>query len=113
MTTSKNPNIANFKFLFHIFQVFKAHIGLPWWLSGKESACQCRRPRFDPPVRKIPWRRYWQPTPVFLPGKFHEKRNLVVYSPWGRKETDMAEQLKNNNIETYFHEIDDFHLRWS
>ena len=40
--------------------------GLPWWLSGKESACQCR---FDPWVRKIPWRK-WQPTPVFLHGKF-------------------------------------------
>ena len=43
--------------------------GLPWWLSGKESACQCRRCRrhgFDPWVEKIPWRRKWQPTPVFL-----------------------------------------------
>ena len=39
--------------------------GLPWWLSGKESACQCRRHGFDPWVRKIPWRRKWQPTPVF------------------------------------------------
>ena len=40
--------------------------------SGKKSACQCRRRkrhRFDPWVRKIPWRRKWQPTPVFLPGK--------------------------------------------
>ena len=47
---------------------------LPWWLSGKESACQCRRHRrrgFDPWVGKIPWRKKWQPTPVFLPGKFH------------------------------------------
>ena len=41
-------------------------IGLPWWLSGKESACQCRRRRFDPWVGKIPWRRKWQPTPVFF-----------------------------------------------
>ena len=39
-------------------------IGLLWWISGKESACQCRRHRFDPWVRKIPWRRKWQPTPV-------------------------------------------------
>ena len=42
------------------------------WLSGKESACQCRicrRPGFDPWVEKIPWRRKWQPTPVFLPGE--------------------------------------------
>ena len=39
-------------------------IGLLWWISGKESACQCRRHRFDPWVRKMPWRRKWQPTPV-------------------------------------------------
>ena len=36
-------------------------------------------------VRKIPWRRKWQPTPVFLPGKSHELRSLVGYSPWGHK----------------------------
>ena len=35
---------------------------------------------------KIPWRRKWQPTPVFLPGESHGQRNLVGYSPWGRKE---------------------------
>ena len=40
---------------------------------------------FDPWVRKIPWRRKWQPTPVFLPGKSHGQRNLVGYSPWGHK----------------------------
>ena len=57
----------------------------PWWLSSKESACQCRRPRFDPWVGRISWRRKWQPTPVFLPGKPHEQRSLVSYSPWGRK----------------------------
>ena len=38
------------------------------WLSGKEPACQCKRLEFNPWVRKIPWRRDWQPTPVFLPG---------------------------------------------
>ena len=57
--------------------------------------CQCRRHRSDPwvGVGKIPWRRKWQPTPVLLPGKFHELRTLVGYSPWGRKESDMTEQL--------------------
>ena len=49
----------------------------PWWLSGKESACNCRRPRFDPWVRKILWRRKWQPTPGFFPGKTHGQRSLV------------------------------------
>ena len=48
-------------------------IRLCWWLGGKESACQCRRPGFDPWVRKIPWRRKWQPTPVFLPGNLIEE----------------------------------------
>ena len=44
---------------------------------------QCRIPRFDPWVQKIPWRREWQPTPVFLPGKPHRQRSLVAYSPKG------------------------------
>ena len=52
---------------------------------GKESPGQCRRCEFDPLVAKIPWRRKWQPTPVFLPGKFHGQRSLVGYSTWGPK----------------------------
>ena len=90
--------------------------GLPSWL--KESACnaedlgsipglrrspggghgnllqclQCRRPGFDPWVEKIPWRRAWQTTPVFLPRESHEQRSLASYGPWGRKEVDMTEQ---------------------
>ena len=59
--------------------------GLPWWFSGKESACQCRRRRFHPWVRKIPWSRKWQPTPVFLPGASHGQRSLVGYSPWNNE----------------------------
>ena len=59
--------------------------GLPRWLSSKESACQCGRLRFSPWVGKIPWRRKWQPTPVFLSGKSHGQRSLVGYSPWGCK----------------------------
>ena len=43
-----------------------------------------------PEVRKIPWRRIWQPTPGFLPGESHEQRSLVGYSPWGRKELDIT-----------------------
>ena len=44
-------------------------------------------------VQKIPWRRKWQHTPVFLPGEFHEQRSLAGYSPWGRKESDMTDRL--------------------
>ena len=54
---------------------------------------QCGRPGFDPRVRKIPWRRKWQPTPELLPGKFHGWRSLVGYSPWSHKESDMTERL--------------------
>ena len=62
----------------HIYkQLDKKHIyillciGLSMCLGGKESTCQCRRCGFNPWVKKIPWRRKWQPTPVFLPGKSH------------------------------------------
>jgi len=69
-------------------------IGLPCCLSGKGYAYQCRRHKrseFDPWVRKIPWRRKWQPTPGFLPGKFHGERSLVGYSPWNHKQSDTTE----------------------
>ena len=49
--------------------IFNDLVGLPRWLSNKVSACQCRRCGFDPWVGKIPWRRKWKPTLVFLPGK--------------------------------------------
>ena len=64
---------------------------LPGGAVGKERACQCRRSkgcRLEPWVRKIPWRRKWQPTPVFLPGKSHGQRSLAGYSLWGHKESD-------------------------
>ena len=57
---------------------------LPRWLSGKEYACQCQR-QFYPWIAKIPWRRQWQPTPVFFPGTSHGHRSLVGHSPWGCK----------------------------
>ena len=66
---------------------------LPWWLRQESICLQCGRPRFDCWVRKIPWRRKWQPTPVLLLGKYHGWRSLVGYSPWGHKELDKTEQL--------------------
>jgi len=53
-------------------------------------------PKFDPRVRKIPWRRKWLPTPVFLPGEFHGQRSLADFSPWDRKEADTTEQLSTH-----------------
>ena len=69
--------------------------GLPQWLSGRIHL-QCRRQkrhRFNLWVRKTPWRRAWQPTPVFLPGESHKQRSLVGYSPWSCKESDMTKRL--------------------
>ena len=61
-----------------------------WWVSGSmvKNLLQFRRRRFKPWVGKIPWRRKWQPTPVFLSGKSCGQRSLVGYSPWGCKELD-------------------------
>ena len=52
-----------------------------------------KRHGFDPWVGEIPWRRAWQPTPLFLPGEFPWTEEPVGYSPWGHKESDMIEQL--------------------
>ena len=67
--------------------------GFPSGASGKESTCQCRRPkrqRFNPWVGKTPWSGSLQ---CFLPGKFRRQRSLVGYSPWGHKESDVTEHL--------------------
>ena len=51
------------------------------------------RDRFYLWLRKTPWRRKWQPTPVFLLENFHGQRSLAGYSSWGRKELDMTEHI--------------------
>ena len=83
--------------------------GLPWWLSGKESACQCMRHGFDPWVRKIPWRSM-ATTPVLLPGKSHGQSSLVGYSPWGCKESYVTEHAHTH---THTHVISGQNIRYS
>ena len=63
----------------------------PGGASGKEPTCQCIRCGFHPWVRKIPWRRAWQPTPVFLPGESHGQRSLAGSSPCGCTVLNMTE----------------------
>ena len=63
---------------------------------------QCRRPGFDPWLGKIPWRREWPPTPVFLPGEFYGQRRLAGYCPWGgSQKVGHTEQLSliNNSVQ--------------
>ena len=75
--------------------------GLPRWLSGKESTCQCRGPkrfRFNPWVGKISWSRKWKSILVFLPGNFHGQRSLTGYSPWGCKELNTT---KHTHTDTH------------
>ena len=67
--------------------------GLPSWLRWWRICLQCRRPGFDPWVRKSPWRRERLPTPVFLLGVFHWQGSLVGYSAWGHRGLDMTEWL--------------------
>ena len=65
--------------------------------------CQCGRHKrweFDPWIWKIPWKRAWQPTPIFLPGESHGQRSLAGYSPWGYKESDTTE---HTTIHTTWH----------
>ena len=68
--------------------IFIQVVRFPRWLSGKESACQCRRWRFDFCVGRVLWRRKWQPTSVYLPVKSHGQRSLAGCSPWGHEELD-------------------------
>ena len=70
--------------------------GLLRGCTGKESACRCRRCGFDPWVDKIPWKRKWQLSPAFLPGKFRGPRSLAGYSPWGCKDLDSTEWLSKH-----------------
>ena len=74
----------------------------PGGSDGKSVCLQSGKPGFNSWVRKNPWRRKWQPTPVLLPGKFHGWRSLVGYSPLGCKESDMTVWL---HFQEYVHHL--------
>ena len=78
-------------------------LGFPGGASGIEPTCQCKRHkrcRCDPWVRKIPWRKAWQPTALFLSGEPHGQRSLADCSPQGCKESDMTERLSTHACST-------------
>ena len=72
---SKSWDTFNMKYYNKLYLLFR----LSWWLRWCRNRLPCRRLGFNSWVRKIPWRRAWQPTPIFLPGKFHGKRSLPGY----------------------------------
>ena len=78
-TQGSNPGLP------HCRKILYLPKGFPSDPAGKEPACVCRRCRFNPWVKKMPWRRKQQPTPVFLPGKSQEQRSLMGSSPQGCK----------------------------
>ena len=63
------------------------------------------RPRLNPWVGMIPWRREWQPTPAFLPGESHGQRSLVGYSPQGHKELDKTDSWACIHTHTHIHSV--------
>ncbi|KAB0356460.1 hypothetical protein FD754_000616, partial [Muntiacus muntjak] len=82
-----------------LLQLPEAHPGSS---DGKESAYNAGDPGSIPRSRRFPWRRKWQPTPLFLPGKSHGKRSLAGYSPWGHKELNMTERLALSPFSFFF-----------
>ena len=92
-----------------VFSFLETYIlgGNPRWLSGKESTCQyrrCRRRGFDLWVRKIRWRRKWQPTPVFLPGKFPWTEEPGRLQSMGLQESDMTQPLNHHQTRAKYNE---------
>ena len=89
------PYSSLFCLLFHLSICF------PGGPVLKKPTCRGRRhkgPRFNPWIRKIPWRRRWPPTLVFLPGKLRGQRTLVGDNPWGHRELDMADHSTDTSI---------------
>ena len=87
------PFIVNEQLAF-FFVLAIVNNAVPYGSVVKESICQgrsCRRPLFDPWIQKSPWRRKWQPIPVFLPRESHGQRSLAGCSPQGCKESDVTE----------------------
>ena len=79
-------------------------LGFPGAASGKEPTCRCRKHKrqwFNPWIGKIPWRRAWQPTPVFLPGKSLGQRSLDSYGPLDNKESDTTEGTQHTHVHMF------------
>ena len=103
LTKEQSPRDSEWQLLWVVYAYLWPW--LPWWLSGKECACPCRRflPMQETWVRSLGWEdpleKEPQPTPVFLPGKSHAQGSLMSYSPWGGRVTH--DWMTNNNLWPY------------
>ena len=86
--------------LSHIFAFLDSRVISSLVTQMVESTCNAGDLGLIPELGNTPWRRKWQPTPVFLPGKSHGWSSLAGYSPWGCKELDMTEQLTHKDKKT-------------
>ena len=87
-----------------------SRMSLPYWYIRTSLIAQTvknmptmQETWFNPQVGKIPWRRIWQPTLVFLPREAHGQRSLVGYSPWGCKQLDTTEQVTLSQHQGYIY----------
>ena len=79
-------------FIFKV--IIDMHVSISIFLAQMvKNLLAMQESKFSPWLEKMAWRREWQHIPLFLPGKSHGQRSLVGYSPWGCKESDIAEQL--------------------
>ena len=114
LTSFQNSNVYldfNGRVLDCLLMLVIADGGLLWLFRLKRICLQCRRPRFNPRVGKILWRREWLPNPVLLPGESHGQRNLARYSPRGRKESDTTEQLTQTDRHTHIADGSSHHCK--
>ena len=101
LMSNENLHYTMIKFVQFLFLLFPPSSIIVYYLWASKVAqfwricLKCRRCRFDPWVRKILWRRKWQPTPVFLPGKSHGRRGLLYYSPCGLNSNPATKQQQH------------------
>ena len=94
MTNRRNNHISDhLEYVTIIVRVWASQVMLV--VKNPPAKAEDKRHGFDPCVRKIPWRRAWQPTPVFLPGESYGQRTLAGYRPWGHKESDTTKATEH------------------
>ncbi|CAM9426338.1 unnamed protein product [Rangifer tarandus platyrhynchus] len=102
MKLKDKPVVVPFMEMYVCALIYRVVSELPrWWHSVKNlptNASRCSRCGFNPWVRKMPWAREWQPTPVFWPGKSYRQRSLGGYSQWGHKQSDTTEHAHTTSL---------------